>query len=84
MRTPPIVVRCPLCGTSYTRQEFVRLEWCGWMPEEGLELRHCPCGNTISVNLRGPKNDWVQIGYKSLLPDPLSTEPTAGIEPATY
>jgi hypothetical protein len=43
------------CGSCFTHDEWARLALAGEMdgPEEGqrIELRHCPCGSTISVLL---------------------------------
>ena len=45
------VVRCA-CGRGYTLRQWGRLRFCGRM--DGLELRHCGCGSTISIYTTRP------------------------------
>ena len=47
---------CPRCETTYTRAGWLELELLGAQADlidtgRQLELRHCPCGNTLAVEV---------------------------------
>jgi hypothetical protein len=44
---------CNNCGRDHDDVAWQQLEYCGVMSDEveSLELRHCPCGSTLSVEM---------------------------------
>ena len=48
----PLVKRCA-CGRTFTAHEWSLLVFVGRMmdPEESIELRNCPCGSTVAIEV---------------------------------
>lgn len=59
---PHAVKRCAKCGASYRRPEWVALRYVGMQLDLAggpqLELRNCPCGTTLSVEVSTPREVW--------------------------
>lgn len=49
-----IMKKCNRCGTSYRPSQWKELALCGYTEINGTggELRHCPCGNTMTILTR--------------------------------
>ena len=49
----PIIKTCPMCGRTYTAEQWAALPF-GYEDRddfERLEFRHCPCTSTIAIVL---------------------------------
>jgi len=47
--------RCRKCGTAHSREAWAALRYVGLQDlSEGevMELRHCPCGSTIGIEVQ--------------------------------
>lgn len=49
-----IMKKCSKCGAEYRPSQWKELPLCGHMEVGGTggELRHCPCGNTLTIITR--------------------------------
>ena len=56
------------CGRAYSKRDWKRLHLCGpqeTVADDGrtafMELRDCPCGNTMCGPLLDPARDWWEL-----------------------
>jgi hypothetical protein len=53
-----VIKTCGCCGRAFDADTWAALPLCGYVgDEEVLELRHCECKSTISVEVKQPARE---------------------------